>query len=182
MRVIAGSARSLVLKAPKGDHTRPTLDKHKETLFNCLQSDIVYSVFVDLFAGTGSIGIEALSRGAARAYFVDNNNEAVKYIKDNLQTTKLVDKAYVLKEDVHTFLKTGLKEHADIVFMDPPFKGGEYRSVFEILKESEFIDEDTVIVAESGIEEDFGFLDELGFEIYKNKEYKTCKHVFIHKA
>ena len=76
MRVIAGSARSINLITPKGLDTRPTTDKYKETLFNCLQSYIGCSVFVDLFAGSGAIGIEALSRGADKAYFVDNSREA----------------------------------------------------------------------------------------------------------
>ena len=87
MRVIAGTARSIPLKTPKGDKTRPTIDKHKETLFNCLSDRLYDCVFVDLFSGSGGIGIEALSRGAKKAYFVENDKEALACIKDNLKIT-----------------------------------------------------------------------------------------------
>lgn len=181
MRVIAGTARSHPLKAPNGDHTRPTIDKHKETLFNCLQMDIPGCVFVDLFAGTGAIGIEALSRGAKRVYFVENNNDAIKCIKDNLKATKLETNANVIKNDVLFFVRNGLREHADIIFMDPPFADNQTGKVIEALSDCEYVDEDTIIVCESLLEDDFSFLNVLGFEIYKEKDYKTCKHTFIRK-
>ena len=122
MRVIAGTARSINLITPKGFDTRPTTDKYKETLFNCLQSYIGNSVFVDLFSGSGAIGIEALSRGAAKAYFCDNSKEAIDCIKANLSKTKLADRAVVYKEDCSFFVKNRIKEIPDIIFIDPPFK------------------------------------------------------------
>ena len=88
MRVIAGSRRSLPLKTLEGDATRPTADKYKETLFNCLQMDVPGSVFLDLFSGSGSIAIEALSRGAKRAVLVENSREALNIIKQNIYFTK----------------------------------------------------------------------------------------------
>ena len=91
MRVIAGTARSLPLKTPEGLDIRPTTDRIKETLFNMLQWDIPGGVFVDLFSGSGGIGIEALSRGARKAYFVDNAQKAVSCIQENLRFTKLED-------------------------------------------------------------------------------------------
>ena len=91
MRVIAGTARRLQLKTIEGDGTRPTTDRIKETLFNMLQYDLAECRFLDLFSGSGAIGIEALSRGAKRAWFVENNPAAVKCIKENLQFTKLID-------------------------------------------------------------------------------------------
>ena len=87
MRVIAGTARSLVLKTPEGTNTRPTTDRIKETLFNILQTDVPGAVFVDLFAGSGGIGIEALSRGAKKAYFVDTDKTAIGCIEYNLKHT-----------------------------------------------------------------------------------------------
>lgn len=97
MRVIAGRARSLKLKVPQGEGTRPTTDRIKETLFNILQGEILGCTFVDLFAGSGGIGIEALSRGARYAWFAENNREAVSCITKNLSFTKFADQATLLK-------------------------------------------------------------------------------------
>ena len=96
MRVIAGTARSLPLKAPEGLDTRPTADRIKETLFNMLQAYIPGAVFVDLFSGSGGIGIEALSRGAKKAYFIENAPKAIACIRQNLTFTKMEDRAIVL--------------------------------------------------------------------------------------
>lgn len=179
MRVIAGTARSITLKTPKGLDTRPTVDKYKETLFNCLQSYVGNSVFVDLFAGSGAIGIEALSRGAARCYFVDNSKEANSCIVENLKKTHLEDKAFVFKEDVFFFLKNRIKEVPDIVFIDPPFKDHLEKKVLPLLDEEGIIGEDTIVVVECDYDSDFEFLNDLNLEIFKEKEYKTNKHVFI---
>ena len=100
MRVIAGSRRSMPLKAPVGLDTRPTQDRTKETLFNVIQNEIPGSVFVDLFAGSGGIGIEALSRGAKIAYFVENGKAAIGCIKDNLKLTKFENESKLLEMDV----------------------------------------------------------------------------------
>ena len=100
MRVIAGSARRLLLKSPEGLDTRPTTDRIKETLFNMLMPNLPDAVFIDLFSGSGGIGIEALSRGANKAYFVENNQKAVACITENLEHTHLSDRAVVLKQDV----------------------------------------------------------------------------------
>ena len=99
MRVIAGTARSLPLRTPEGPDTRPTTDRIKETLFNMLQVYIPGCAFVDLYSGSGGIGIEALSRGARKAYFVENAPKALKCIEENLSFTKLADRAIVLKQD-----------------------------------------------------------------------------------
>ena len=93
MRVIAGTARRLLLKTPEGMDTRPTTDRIKETLFNMIQGDIPGSIFVDLFSGSGGIGIEALSRGARHAYFAENAKDAIACIQANLSTTRFEDKA-----------------------------------------------------------------------------------------
>ncbi len=98
MRVIAGTARSLPLKTPAGMDTRPTTDRIKETLFNMLQPYLPGAVFLDLYSGSGGIGIEALSRGAGHAYFVENNRNAIACITENLQFTKFTDKATVLRQ------------------------------------------------------------------------------------
>ena len=178
MRVIAGTARSINLITPKGLDTRPTTDKYKETLFNCLQSYVGNCVFVDLFAGSGAIGIEALSRGAAKAYFCDNSKEA---INENLSKTKLADKAVVYKEDVSFFVKNRIKEIPDIIFLDPPFKLHLEKDIIPLLVSTDLIGEDTKIIVECDYDSNFDFLDDLNLEIFKEKEYKTNKHVFICK-
>ena len=104
MRVIAGTARRLPLKTPEGTDTRPTTDRIKETLFNMLQTQIPDCIFLDLFCGSGGIGIEALSRGARRAYFVENNRRTAEYLRENLTFTKLQERAVVLQQDVFSAL------------------------------------------------------------------------------
>lgn len=181
MRVIAGTARSINLITPKGLDTRPTTDKYKETLFNCLQSYIGGCVFLDLFSGSGAIGIEALSRGASKAYFVDNSREAYDCIQTNLKKTRLDDKAEVYREDVNFFLKTRIKEVPDVIFIDPPFKKHLEKEVIPLLDEYNLIGDDTIIVVECDYEATFEFLDNLNLEIFKTKDYKNNKHVFIRR-
>ena len=134
MRVIAGTARSLPLKTPEGMDTRPTTDRIKETLFNMLQADVPGSVFVDLYSGSGGIGIEALSRGAEKAYFVENSEKAISCIRQNLSFTKMENRAIVIKQDVCSALNSINEKAADIIFMDPPY-GCEYeKDVLNILR------------------------------------------------
>lgn len=182
MRVIAGKARSLILKSPEGNHTRPTTDKYKETLFNVLQPYVGGGVFVDLFSGSGAIGIEALSRGAKKAYFVDENNQANKYILENLKHTKLMDDAIVLKQDAAFALAHSVQEPIDILFMDPPYRDHKELQILQIASESRFVTEDTIIVVECDYDADFSEIGQWNLEVYKRKEYKNCQHVFIRKT
>ena len=130
MRVIAGSARSLPLKTIEGTDTRPTQNRIKETLFNMLQSDIPGCKFLDLYSGSGAIGIEALSRGAAKAVLVENSKKAVECIKDNLTFTKLADKADVMEMDVLSAInRLKGKDVFSIVYMDPPYSNDNERDV-----------------------------------------------------
>lgn len=188
MRVIAGSARSLKLKTLEGDITRPTTDKTKETLFNVLSPDVPGSVFIDLFSGSGAIGIEALSRGAHTAIFVENNPKAVECIKENLDFTKLNTNAHVVYGNVLDVIETldtkcsVLRDRpADIIFMDPPFNNGLEKNCLELLRNLRFVDEYTIIVIEASNETDFDYVSKLGYHIYKIKEYKTNKHIFLQK-
>ena len=121
MRVIAGKARRLNLKTIPGVETRPTTDRIKETLFNILQPQTADCRFLDLFSGSGAIGIEALSRGAAKAVFVEKNPRACNCIRENLTFTKLANDAMVLNMDVIQAMRSlEGKEVFDIIFMDPP--------------------------------------------------------------
>ncbi len=181
MRVIAGTARSLPLKTPEGMDTRPTTDRIKETLFNILQADVPGSVFVDLFSGSGGIGIEALSRGAQKAYFVENSEKAILCIRQNLSFTKMENRAIVIKQDVCSALGSICEAAADIIFMDPPYGFGHEKDVLAVLKTAKYVTEDTVIIVEAALREDFAWAEGLGFEVAREKRYKTNKHVFLRK-
>ncbi len=183
MRVIAGSARSLRLKTLDGLDTRPTTDRIKETLFNIIGPSVYDAVFLDLFSGSGGIGIEALSRGAKEAVFVENNPKAMKCIKENLKFTRLEQKAAVMTEDVvHALCRLEGEKIFDIIFMDPPYHNNEERRVLEYLSESSLVYDDTVIIVEASLETEFTFVEELGFTVIREKIYKTNKHVFIERA
>ena len=125
MRVIAGSARSLKLKTLEGIETRPTTDRIKETLFNMISPQMYDCIFLDLFAGSGGIGIEALSRGAREAVFVEKNPKAMECVKENLKFTRLEKKGLTLTKDVMNALYQLEGEKVfDFVFMDPPYNMG----------------------------------------------------------
>lgn len=180
MRVIAGTARSLPLKTVEGLDTRPTTDRIKETLFNMLQSDIAGSRFLDLYAGSGGIGIEALSRGAKEAVFVEHSKAACACIHDNLNFTHLADNATVMEQDVLTALnKLKGKGVFDIIFMDAPYSCNLEQDVLLKLKDSDLIDEYTIIIIEEKKDEQLSYIEECGFETVKVKNYKTNKHIFL---
>ena len=180
MRVIAGKARRLNLKTVPGMETRPTTDRIKETLFNMLQPEIPDCRFLDLFSGSGAIGIEALSRGAAFAVFVEKNPKACACIRENLSFTKLADSGKLLSMDVLQALRS-LEggESFDCIFMDPPYRQDLEQQVLAYLADSSLVDEHTLIIVEADLDTDFDYLDSMGFAQLRSKEYKTNKHVFI---
>ncbi len=180
MRVIAGTARSLPLKTIEGLDTRPTTDRIKETLFNIMMGYIPESKFLDLFAGSGGIGIEALSRGAVSCTFVELNPKACACIEDNVKFTHFKEESHIIKADAVSYVR-GLKEvDFDVIFMDPPYEKGLEKQVLEVLANKIFT-EDTLIVVEATLNEDFSYVYDLGFEITKEKRYKTNKHIFLKK-
>lgn len=181
MRVIAGKARSMPLKSPQGKHTRPTTDRIKETLFNMLQNDVPGCVFVDLFSGSGAIGIEALSRGAKRCYFVDYDAQAIQCIRDNLTFTKMLGESAIIKADVSGALHQISEKEVDILFMDPPYDQEFEKRTLEILRDKSYVTKETLLIAEASLETDFSYVEELGFEVIRQKKYKTNQHVFIRK-
>lgn len=182
MRIIAGKARSLPLKTPAGFETRPTSDRIKETLFNMLMPYLPGCVFVDLFAGSGQIGIEALSRGAKKAYFAENGREAFACVSDNVKFAKMTEDAVLLKQDVYTALYGIHEKEADVIFADPPYEGGHYEKLLSVLRGRSYVTEDTLLVFEADLRRDFGFAGDYGFYVEKEKCYKTNKHVFLRKG
>ena len=179
MRVIAGTARRLRLISPEGNDTRPTQDRIKETLFNMIQNQVPGSVFVDLFSGSGGIGIEALSRGASKAYFIENATPAYKCILTNLKTTHFEDVATVLKQDVVIGLRNIHEAEVDIIFIDPPYHEDLYERTISQLGAMSYVSTNTMIIVESALDMDFSFVEDYGFEVRREKEYKTNKHVFL---
>ncbi len=183
MRVIAGTARSLKLETVDSMDTRPTTDRIKETLFNMINSEIPDCSFLDLFSGSGAIAIEALSRGAKMAVLVEQNRQALGCIDKNLRFTHLDNKATVIANDAVAAVDrlNGSGNRFDIVFMDPPYGKLLEQKILEHLSKSDIIDKDTTIIVESDINTDFDYADNLGFEVYKVKKYKTNKHTFLYR-
>ena len=180
MRVISGKVRGLKLDSPAGMETRPTTDRIKETLFNMLQTKIGGSVFVDIFSGSGGIGIEAISRGANKAYFIEYDKKALACIKDNLNFTKFNDRAMVINVDACSAIDR-ITEEADIIFMDPPYESGLDVAVLRMLGNAKCVTEDTLIIVEALLDRDVEEFTSCGFVVSKEKKYKTNKHVFLYK-
>ena len=180
MRVIAGKARRLPLMAPDGEDTRPTTDRIKETLFNILQDDIPGCRFLDLFAGSGGIGIEALSRGAKEAVFVENDRRAWQCIEANLKKTRLETQAELIRGDVIGALGR-LREPFDIIFADPPYRKGWEERILDGLVGSQAAARESLVILETAIETEPDFVDETCYEIERIKDYKSNRHIFLRK-
>ncbi|NLJ89898.1 MAG: 16S rRNA (guanine(966)-N(2))-methyltransferase RsmD [Clostridiales bacterium] len=183
MRVIAGTAKSIKLDTISGDKTRPTTDRTKETLYNMIQYDVPDCIFLDLFCGSGAIGIEALSRGAKQAFFIENNKDAITVTKTNLKKTKLDDRAIVIKSDARSSIGELERYNTkfDIIFMDPPYNKSLEEDILLALEDSSLIHDKTIIIVEASKETEFEYLDKTSLHVYKEKKYKTSKHVFISK-
>ena len=201
MRVIAGSARRLLLRTPAGTNTRPTTDRIKETLFNMLQRELAGKVFLDLFAGSGGIGIEALSRGARHACFADSSREAIACVRDNLTHTKLADRATVYAMDAGAALArmSAEKRIFDIVFLDPPYGKGLELAALSAMRQYGLLAEDATVIVETALESnrrpdraeaagnpgdvsaasDIAELEACGYRVTRIKDYKTNRHVFL---
>ena len=183
MRIISGSKRGMNLQTPEGLGTRPTSDRIKETLFNMISFDIPGSRFLDLFSGSGQMGIEALSRGAEHAVFVEKEKSAISCIENNLSKAKLNDVATLYKEDVFTALnKLNDSEIFDFIFMDPPYNKLIEKQVLESLANKRYVGDFTTIIVEASLETELDYVSKLGFSISKEKLYKTNKHIFLKKA
>ena len=183
MRVIAGTARRIQLKTPDGLDTRPTTDRIKETLFNMIWQDVVQTRFLDCFAGSGAIGIEALSRGAAGAVFIEKDPKAAACIRGNLKATHLEERGQLLTCDILRGLRRieGQDGAFGVIFMDPPYDHQWERLVLEYLKDSQLADSDTLIIVEASLDTDFSYVSSLDYGIVREKVYKTNKHIFLKK-
>jgi len=152
LRVISGSRKGFKLKAPKGLDTRPTQDRIKESLFNIIGKIHEESIVLDLFSGSGAIGIEFLSRGAKKSYFIDDSQESIRAINENLEKTNFKGQSKVYKNDVFRAIKAldKKKTTVDYIFMDPPYKKELEKKTLKLICESQIINEGTTIIVEHG--------------------------------
>ena len=181
MRVIAGKVRRMTLAVPAGSEVRPTTDRIKETLFNIIQFDLQDCMFLDLFAGSGGIGIEALSRGAKQAVFVDKGKDSLRCIEQNLKHTNLYDDAEILPMDAVQAIKNLSKRGKvfDIVFLDPPYEHDMEIPVLNTLYDYSVIDANSLIIAETSVHTDITTWDNDRYSVIRVKKYKTNQHVFL---
>ena len=147
MRVITGSARGMALKAPKGMDTRPTMDQVKEGIFSAIQFEVEGRRVLDLFAGSGQMGIEALSRGAKSAVFVDMREDACKVVRENLAKTRLEQNARVVRADYLSYLASA-RETFDLIFLDPPYAEVFLETALKIISEIDILTNSGIIVCE----------------------------------
>ena len=147
MRVISGTARGLKLVTPEGLSTRPTLDRVKEALFSMVAPQLRGAAVLDLFAGSGALGIEALSRGAERAVFVDSSKDARAAVLKNLENSRLYEKSRIESGDALGFLSS-CTDSFDLIFMDPPYEAGLYEAVLRLIAEKGLLAPDGIISVE----------------------------------
>ena len=150
MRVISGRLRGKRLEMLKVDAVRPTTDKVKESIFNVIQFDVMGASFLDLFAGSGQIGIEALSRGTQKVTFVDESKRAIDVVRRNLASTKLLERAEVVQNEAISFLRQ-TRERFDIAFLDPPYKTGILQKALDLV--ADVMSERGIIICEHSAEE-----------------------------
>ena len=168
MRVISGKARGVVLKTPEGMQTRPTADRVKEALFSILQFDLPGTKVLDLFGGTGQLGIEAISRGAKSAVFVDAAEAPCKLIKENLRRAKMENEGRVVRSDYLQYLSQ-CKETFDIIFLDPPYAEVFLENAIKKISEIDILQSGGIIVSERPVEKALN-LEIDGFS--RSKDYK----------
>ena len=178
MRVITGSARGKRLKELPGMATRPTTDRVKEGLFSALQFDIEGRRVLDLFAGTGQLGIEALSRGAECAVFVERRRDALQVIRENLEACGMTDKARVVNGDAMSYLKSG--EKFDLIFLDPPYASGLLEQALEEIVRFDICRRHGIIVAESAADKTLPPLAG-PYALYREYRYGKIKLTVYHR-
>ena len=178
MRVITGSARGRRLKELEGLETRPTTGKVKEALFSGIQFDIEGRRVLDLFAGTGQLGIEALSRGAECAVFVERRRDALQVIRENLEACGMTDKARVVNGDAMSYLKSG--EKFDLIFLDPPYASGLLEQALEEIVRFDICRRHGIIVAESAADKTLPPLAG-PYALYREYRYGKIKLTVFHR-
>lgn len=178
MRIVAGNYRSRIIKAPNNDCTRPTADKARQGIFNCLQFYIASSSVLDLFAGSGAYGIEALSRNAKFVTFIDNDALAIQTIKENLNDLKVEKGKFEVIQDDYTCIEN-LQKKYDIIFLDPPYKLDIFANFLKIVEENKLLNNNGIIVYEC--DKNLDFVNDKFF-IKKYKYGIAYVYIFISKS
>lgn len=173
MRVITGIAKGMKLETLDGDETRPTSDRVKESIFNIIQFDIEGRRALDLFAGSGQLGIEALSRGARSAVFVDNSGAAARVIRNNLEKTRLLGNSRVIQSNYDSYLRT-CHEQFELIFLDPPYQSKMLQKSLEIISEFDILAIRGIIICEHP---DTGKLSFTDMGKYDVKDYQYGKTI-----
>ncbi len=180
MRVISGIARGTKLNSIDNISTRPTLDRVKEPLFSIIQNYIQDSNVLDLFAGSGALGIETLSRGANHCTFCDKSYESVKMLKQNLQKTKLEDKATIFVQDYKKCIKSLIGKKYDIIFIDPPYKLDIAVNSIKLILEYKILSKDGIIILETDEEErELSNIENTELEVYDVRKYGRVSLIFL---
>lgn len=175
MRIISGKLKGRMINNYDINGTRPTMDRVKESIFSSIQNYVKDSIFLDLFAGTGNIGIEALSNGSKKVYFIDNNIKAIKAIKDNVKNFEIENDSVIIKNDykkaLDYFKDNNIK--FDIIFLDPPYKYQIITDIINYIYDNNLLNNDGLIVCEYEKDE-LNFTD-IKYELYKYKKYGSKK-------
>ena len=181
MRIIGGRAKGTKLYTLEGQNTRPTLDRVREALFNILQNEIEDSIFLDLFAGSGACGIEAVSRGAKKAILCDKARPAIEIIQKNIEKTHTKEQIELYQMNYEMVLKTKIKEKLDIIFMDAPYHQTDYIcEAIKILIENKLIGEDSIIIIETDQEKRVKEqIEGLEIEIIDERKYGRAHLIFL---
>jgi RNA methyltransferase, rsmD family len=171
VRVISGSARGLKLNTPGDDRVRPTTDRVKESMFNIVQDWVYDSQVLDLFAGSGALGIEALSRGASQAVFCDNSLDSIKIIKSNIEKARVADRSQIVSGDFKRCLRDmeAKNKSFDMIFVDPPYYKGLFEEVLDTIRSCKILKKDGIVIVEHDAKRPIGQVE--GLEVYKEKKY-----------
>lgn len=182
MRIISGKARGTKLYTLEGESTRPTLDRVKESLFNIIQMKIKDCIFLDLFAGSGAIGLEAISRGAKKAILCDQSKNAIQIIKKNIEKTHSEEKIELYQTSFENLLKNKIREKIDIAYIDPPYKTKFAYEAIKIILEKDLIKKESIIIVETDEEKRIQKeLEKLEIEIIDQRQYGRAHLIFLKK-
>lgn len=183
MRIVSGKARGTKLETLSGQHTRPTLDRVKESLFNIIQENIIDCVFLDLFSGSGAIGLEAISRGAKKAILCDNSRNAVNIIKRNVVKTHAEENTQIYQCSYEELLKNRIKEKIDIIYIDPPYESDFAGKSIKLLIEKQLLLLNSLIIVETDNKEKIlNEIKELKIQVIDSRKYGRAYLIFLKKV
>lgn len=183
MRIISGTSRGSRLVTLEGTETRPTLDRVKEPLFSIIQMHIKDARVLDLFAGSGALGLETLSRGAESAVFSDISDKAINVIKQNAEKTKLAEKAIVLKGSYEQILKRMKSENKefDLIFLDPPYKSGLLEDAIKKILEYNLLAKEGIVIIETDMEAELQKVQNVNLHIKDIRKYGRVILLFLER-